>query len=106
MIFVYNWSLFRLLFINVTALTFVYIRRDYSYQCSRDGERLGGRNTPAEQLRRRLRDGFLEARLRVEGSGSGWLVFPISKTVGGRSWRPRAAASGKAASMATRVSGR
>ena len=59
-----------------------------------------------ERLQRRFLDGFLEARLRVEGSGSDWLVFPTSNIVGGRSWRLRAAASGRAASMATRVSGR
>ena len=70
------------------------------------GERLGGRNTPIERLRWRLRDGFLEARLLVDGAGCGWLVIPISTTVDGRAWRPIAAASSRAASMATLVSGR
>ena len=67
---------------------------------------MGGRNTPVERLRQRLREGFLEVRLLVDGSGCGWLVVPISTTVGGRAWRPTAAASGRAASMATLVSGR
>ena len=65
---------------------------------------MGGRNTPAERLRRRLREGFLEARLLVDGSICGWLVVPISTTVGSRVWSPTVAASGRAASMATLVS--
>ena len=67
---------------------------------------MGGWNTPVERLRRRLLNGFREARLLVDGAGWGWLVLPISTTVGGRAWRPTAAASGRAASIATLVSGR
>ena len=67
---------------------------------------MGGQNTPIERLRRRLREGFLEARLLVDGAGCGWLVVPISTTVGGRAWRPVAAASGRVASMAKLESGR
>ena len=67
---------------------------------------MGGRNTPVERLRRRLRDGFRAARLLVDGAGWGWLGLPISTTVGGRAWRPTAAASGRAASIETLVSGR
>ena len=78
----------------------------YSHQCPWGGERLGGRNTPVEQLRRRLRDGLREARLLGDGARWGWLVSPISTTVGGWAWRPKAAASGRAASIATLVSGR
>ena len=78
----------------------------HSYQCPWGGEGLGGRNTPVERLRRRLRDGLREARLL--GDGACWvsLVFPISTTGGGWAWRPTAAALGRAASMATLVSGR
>ena len=56
--------------------------------------------------RRRLRDGLREARLLGDGACWGWLVFPISTIVGGWAWRPTAAASGRAASIATLVSGR
>ena len=67
---------------------------------------MDGRNTAAERLRRRFLEGFLEARLPTEGGVCGWLVLPISTTVGGSSWRWTAAGSGKAASMTTLVSGR
>ena len=40
------------------------------------------------------------------GARWGRLVSPISTTVGGWVWRPKAAASGRAASIATLVSGR
>ena len=78
----------------------------YSHQCPWGGERLGGRNTPVERLRRRLRNGLREARLLGDGARWGWLVSPISTAVGGWAWRPKAAASGRAASIATLVSGR
>ena len=78
----------------------------YSHQCLWGGERLGGQNTPVERLRRRLRDGLREARLLGDGARWGWLLTPISTTVGGWAWRPKAAASGRAASIATLVSGR
>ena len=69
-------------------------------------ERLGGWNTPAERLRRRFLEGFLEVRLLADGSVCGWLLVPISTIVGGWSWRSTAAGSGRAASMATLVSRR
>ena len=55
-----------------------------------------------EHSRRAIR----EARLLVDGAGWGWLVLSMFTTVGGRAWRPTAAASGRAASIATLVSGR
>ena len=73
----------------------------YSHQCP-----WGGRYTPVERLRRRLRDGLREASLLGDGARWGRLVSPISSTVGGWVWRPKAAASGRAASIATLVSGR
>ena len=73
----------------------------YSHQCP-----WGGRYTPVERLRRRLRDGLREARLLGDGARWGSLASPISTTVGGWVWRPKAAASGRAASIATLVSGR
>ena len=78
----------------------------YSHQRPWCGERLGGRYTPVERLRRRLRDGLREARLLGDDARWGRLVSPMSTTVGGWAWRPKAAASGKAASIATLVSGR
>ena len=78
----------------------------YSHQCLWVGERLGSRYMPVERLRRRLRDGLREARLLDDGTRWGRLVSPISTTVGGWAWRPKAAASGRAASIATLVSGR
>ena len=74
----------------------------YSHQCSWDGKRLGGRYTPVERLRRRLCDCRREGR-RL---GDDRLVSPISNTVGGWARRSKAAASGRAASITTRVSGR
>ena len=67
---------------------------------------MAGRNTAVERLRRRFLEGFLEARLLAAGGVWGWMGFPISTTVGGRSWRWKAAGSGRAASTAIRVSGR
>ena len=74
----------------------------YSHQCPWAGERLGGRYTPVERLRRRLRD----CRRLGDDTCCGRLVSPISKTVGGWARRSKAAASGRAASFTTRVSGR
>ena len=51
-------------------------------------------------------DGLREARLLGDGARWDRLVSPISTTVGGWAWRPKAAASGRAASIATLVSGR
>ena len=70
------------------------------------GERLGGRYTPVERLRRRLRDCLREERLLGDDACWGRLVSPISNTVGGWARRSKAAASGRAASITTRVSGR
>ena len=78
----------------------------YSHQCPWGGEHLGGRYTPVERLRRRLRDGLREARLLGDGARWGRLVSPKSTTVGGWVWCPKAAASGRVASIATLVSGR
>ena len=78
----------------------------YSHQRPWGGECLGGRYTPVERLRWRLRDGLREARLLGDDARWGRLVSPISTTVGGWAWRPKAAASGRAASIATLVSGR
>ena len=77
-----------------------------SHQRLWGGERLGGRYTPVERLRRHLRDCLREARLLGDDACWGRLVSPISNTVGGWAWRSRAAASGRAASITTRVSGR
>ena len=74
----------------------------YSHQRPWGGERLGGWYTPVE----RLRDGLREAYLLGDDARWGRLVSPISTTVGGWAWRPKAAASGRAASIATLVSGR
>ena len=78
----------------------------YSHQRPWCGERLGSRYTPAERLRRRLHDCLREARLL--GDNARWcrLVSPISTTVGGWARRSKAAASCRAASIMTRVSGR
>ena len=78
----------------------------YSHQRPWGGERLGGRYTPVERLRRRLRDCLREARLLGDDAHWGRLVSPISTTVGGWARRSKAAASGRAASITTRVSGR
>ena len=67
---------------------------------------MAGRNTAVERLRRRFLEGFLEARLRVAGDVWDWMGLPISTTVGGRSWRSKAAGSGRAAFTVMRVSGR
>ena len=66
----------------------------------------GGRYTPVERLRRRLRDCRREGRRLGDDTCFGRLVSPISNTVGGWDWRSKAAASGRVASITTRVSGR
>ena len=65
-----------------------------------------GRYTPVERLRQRLRDCLREARLLGDDACWGRLVSPISTTVGGWARRSKTAASGRAASIMTRVSGR
>ena len=77
----------------------------YSHQRSWDGERLGCWYTPVEQLRWRLCGCLREARLLGDDACWGRLVSPISTTVGGWARRSKAAVSGKAASITTRVSG-
>ena len=67
---------------------------------------MAGRNTAVERLRWRFLEGFLEARLLATGDFWDWMGLPISTTVGGRSWRWKAAGSGRAASTVMRVSGR
>ena len=78
----------------------------YSHQRPWGGERLGGRYTPVERLRRRLRDCRREGRRLGDDNYCGRLVLPISNTIGGWARRSKAAASGRAASITTRVSGR
>ena len=78
----------------------------YSHQRPWGGERLGGQYTPVERLRRRLRDCLREERRLGDDACCGRLVSPISNTVGGWARRSIAAASGRAASITTRVSGR
>ena len=78
----------------------------YSHQCPWGGERLGGRYTLVERLRRRLRDCRREERCLGDDTCCGRLVSPISNTVGGWARRSKAAASGRAASITTHVSGR
>ena len=77
----------------------------YSHQRPWGGVRLGGRYTPVERLRRRLRDCHREGRRLGDDTLCGRLVSPISNTVGGWARRSKAAASGRAASITTRVSG-
>ena len=90
---------------------FVYTRRGggvspYSHQWPWGGERLGSRYTPIEGLRRSLRDWRREGRCLGDDTLCGRLVSPISNTVGSWARRSKAAASGRAASITTRVSGR
>ena len=78
----------------------------YSHQRPWGSERLGGRYTPVERLRWRLRDCLGEERRLGDDTCFGRLVSPISNTVGGWTRRSKAAASGRATSITTRVSGR
>ena len=78
----------------------------YSHQRPWGGERLGGRYTPVERLRQHLRDCLREERLLGDDACWGKLVSPISNTVVGWARRSKAAASGRAASITTHVSGR
>ena len=77
----------------------------YSHQRPWGGERLGGRYTPVERLRRRLRDCRREGRLLGDDTCCGRLVLPISNTVDGWARRSKAAASGRAASITTMCQG-
>ena len=74
----------------------------YSHQRPWGGKCLGGRYTPVE----RLRDCRHEGRRLGDDTCCGRLVSPISNTVGGWARRSKATASGRAASITTRVSGR
>ena len=78
----------------------------YSHQHPWGGERLGGRYTPVERLQWRLHDCRREERRLGDDTCCGRLVSPISNTIGGWARRSKAAASGRAASITTRVSGR
>ena len=78
----------------------------YSHQRPWGGERFGGRYTPIERLRQRLRDYLREKHLLGDDACWGRLVSPISNTVGGWARRSKAATSGRAASITARVSGR
>ena len=92
----------------------VYTRGEasYSHQWPRCGERFLGRYTPDERFLGRLRVWRLGERDPRFWDDSGQRVSSsrpvsgMSKTVGGRSARLRAAASGGAASTSSRVSGR
>ena len=106
--FVYTRSARRFVYTKSNR-RFVYTRGWcilYSHQRPWGGERLGGRYTPVERLRRRLRDCRREGRRLGDDTCCGRLVSPISNTVGGCARRSKAAASGRAASITTRVSGR
>ena len=81
-------------------------RRFCLHQRPWGGERLGGRYTPVERLRRRLHDCRREERRLGDDTCCGRLVSPISNTIGGWARRSKAVASGRAASITTRVSGR
>ena len=108
----------------VSLISFVYTRSDrhfclyqvkstfclyqgveypYSHQRPWGGERLAGRYTPVERLRRCLRDCRWEGRRPGDDTCCGRLVSPISNTVGGWAQRSKAAASGRAASITTFV---
>ena len=78
----------------------------YSHQHPWCDERLGSRFTPIERSRRRLRDCLHEERLLGDDTCWGRLVSPISNAVGGWARRSKAAASARAASITTSVSGR
>ena len=104
---VYTRSLPRFCLYQVISRFCLYqVVFSYSHQCPWGGERLGGQNKPVERLRQRLRDGLRDARLLGNGARWGWLVSPISTTVGGWAWCRKAEASGRAASIVTLVSGR
>ena len=83
----------------------------YSHQWPQCGECFLGRYTPEERFRGRLREWRLGERdpRCCEGPGKRFpVVRPgsgMSTTLGGCSRRSKAAASGRAASMASRVSG-
>ena len=97
------------IFLFITVTCCLYQGEAYSHQWPRCGERFLGRYTPGERFRGRLREwrlGELDPRC-CEGSckrfptvrpGSG-----MSTTVGGRSQRSKAAASGRAVSITSRV---
>ena len=99
-------STFCLYQIKSTSCLYQGVVYPYSHQRPWGGERLGGRYTPVERLRRRLRDCRREGRRLGDDTCCGRLVSPISDTVGGWAQRSKAAASGRAASITTRMSGR
>ena len=78
----------------------------YSHQRPWGDGRFDGRKTPVERLRRHLRDCRHVGSCLEGDTLFGRLVSAISSTVGGLDWRSKAAASGRAASITTRVSGR
>ena len=78
----------------------------YSHQRPCGDECLDGRKTPVERLRGRLRDWRRVGRCMGDDTLCGRLVSSISNTVGGWARRSKAAASGRAASITTRVLGR
>ena len=90
-------STFCLYQVKSTSCLYQGVVYPYSHQRPWGGERLGGRYTPVERLRWRLRDC---SRLG-DDTCCGRLVSPISKTVGGWARRSKAAASGRAASITT-----
>ena len=78
----------------------------YTRWCSFTHTSVRGADTPVERLRQRLHDWFREERLLGDDTRWGRLVSPISTAVGGWARRSKAAASGRAASITTLVSGR
>ena len=112
--FVYTRSSAISLFIPGHQRFLVYIRGEvsYSHQWPRCGERFFSRYTPDEWFLGRLhvwRLGEYDPRFWDDSGqrvSSSCPVSGMSKTVGGRSARLRAAASGGAASTSSRVSGR
>ena len=102
-----------LVYTKSLAIPCLYLgEASYSDQWPRCGERFFGLNTPEERFLGRLRVWRLGERDPRLWDDSGQRVSSdcpgsrMSTTVGGRSTRRRAAASGRAVSMASRVSGR
>ena len=99
-------STFCLYQVKSTSCLYQGVVYPYSHQSPWGGERLGGRYTPVERLRRHLCGCRREGRLLGDDTCCGRLVSPISNTVGGWVRRSKAAASGRGVTITTRVSGR
>ena len=92
------------------SLVLVYTRRSLVRPVALWWGALLGSNTPVERFQCRLREGSERGLRGCEGSGWGpssvWLESTISNTMCGRVPLSKAAASGKAASICSHVSGR